>query len=138
VRKAHISWAVGAVAALVLGIALFVTRPFGSQITACGFDAQGAYAKVRINNLLGGTHEQELEVIFYVKGSDLRYGGMFGANSSDVVVPAHGRLTKVVYGGFPPRNTTVEGRTIYSSWHGKGTMPDDPNILRCDVGVHGD
>ena len=149
-------WVVGPVAAaLVFGIGSFVTRPFGAQITECGFDAHGAYAKFRANNLTGFfAHEQPMIVHFYVKGDHSAETRGYDLEFVDVMVPALGRGTAVAHGRFPPLRSKVEGRTVYRvPWfngkervgtkrsamkHTVGrtsieTVPDDPNVLRCTV-----
>jgi hypothetical protein len=124
VRKATIIWI--AAIALVLSTAVAgwsVTRPLGVQITACGFDAKGAYANVRVNNLLGfSAHRQRVLVGFSVKGSSWRGTGTFQQGRTQVTVPAHGRGTAFVQGHFPGHGSflggthadfQVKGRTVY-------------------------
>lgn len=56
-------WFVG-VAVAVVGVSVwgFTTQVVGTHVTACGVDSQGAYAKVRLNNLLGGVPDQDVYV----------------------------------------------------------------------------
>jgi hypothetical protein len=108
-------------AVLGLGWAFF-TQVVGTHITDCGFDATGAYAKVRVNNLLGSSaHKQRVYVDFYLKGSPVQEGP-YSASFTFVSVPAHGRGTSVAHGRFPLHgsfgNPTaddlhVKGRTVY-------------------------
>jgi hypothetical protein len=149
----------GAAVALGLGIWGFMTQAVGTHITDCGFDANGAYAKVRVNNLLGGAHEQRVYVDFYVQGSP---EAPYEATSAGVMVPAHGRGTSVMHERFPPhgsfKNPTapdpkIEGRTVYvlgrghdnprfvtkkvalknRGWVSIETVPDDKNSLSCAI-----
>jgi hypothetical protein len=55
------------VAAVGFGIWGFTPRVVGEHVTDCGFDAHGAYAKVRVNNLPSGAREQALYVALYVE-----------------------------------------------------------------------
>src|SRR4051812_32878831 len=49
----------------------FFTQVVGTHITDCDFDANGAYAEVRVNNLLGWVpHRQEVWVDFYLDGRE--------------------------------------------------------------------
>src|SRR4051812_7994975 len=90
-------WLVGvAVAVLGVGVWGFTTQASGVHITECRFDAQGAYAKVRVNNLLAGAHQQELFVKFYVVGSHLDPRAPYEGTIAEVMVPAHGQGTAVV------------------------------------------
>ena len=77
---------------------LFVTRVAGTHITACGFDANGAYAKVRAN--LGA---QEVWVDFYLDGTQYTYTGAYNV-----------RGTTVLRASFPPKDHRhISGRTVY-------------------------
>jgi hypothetical protein len=149
-------WRVLAVMALVLvvgGIWGFNTQAVGQHITECHFDARGAYAKVRVNNLLGdGANTQQVWVNFYLPGEAEPYDG--GVTS--VTVPAHGRVTADVHAFFPWRALNVKGRTVYmyvktlglpwfvtKAYHLQHpgptavlTVPDDP-ALRCSYGGDG-
>ncbi len=91
----------------IWGCFQFFTRVVGTHITDCGFDANGAYAEVRINNLLGGAHQQEVWVDFYLDGRGFAYGGAYPR------VPAHDRGRAVVRAPFPPGDDHVSGRTVY-------------------------
>lgn len=88
-RRTKVFWLVGIV---TIGICLwaFVTQVVGQQITACGVDEQGPYAQVRVNNLLGGAHEQDVWVRFSMDGD------LIDDVFKTVQVPAHGRMTTVV------------------------------------------
>lgn len=147
----------GGVAVAVLGVGVwgFQTQVVGAHVTACHFDARGAYAEVRVNNLLGGADTQHVYVEFYVGGSEQPYEGGLAI----LTVPAHGRGTAVVRERFPPRDSKVQGRTVYVTGRRTGdvndakfrtekfasnhprtsveTMPDDPNSLRCSYGGDG-
>lgn len=80
----------------VWGVFQFV----GTRITDCGFDANGAYAKVHVNSLLG---DPEVWVDFYLDGREYTYAGRY-----DV------RGTKVLRAPFPPKDHYVSGRTVYA------------------------
>lgn len=78
----------------------FFTQAVGTHITDCGFDANGAYAEVRANNLLGA---QEVWVDFYLDGTQYTYAGAY-----DV------RGTTVLRAPFPREDGYhVSGRTVY-------------------------
>jgi hypothetical protein len=108
------------VAVLGFGIWGFATWIVGSHVTDCGFDAQGVYAKVRVNNVLGGEHDQSVWVKFYLRDDVNEYeAGVVTAR-----VPAHGYGTAVVHERFPPNgrfgdptaeDANVEGLTVYRS-----------------------
>jgi hypothetical protein len=101
VTKAHL-WLVGAVAVLVLGLGWSVAPATGAQVTECGVDAHGVYAKVRVNNLLGFyAHQERVDVAFSVKATYTHPGDEYEDHLVDVWVPAHGRGTAVVHGRFP-------------------------------------
>jgi hypothetical protein len=95
------------ISALGFGIWQFFTQAVGTHITDCGFDANGAYAEVRINNLLGGAHQDEVWVDFYLDGRQYTYAGTYPR------VPAHGRGRTVVRAGLPREDDHVSGRTVY-------------------------
>jgi hypothetical protein len=80
----------------------------GMQVTDCGFDAHGAYAKVRVNHLLGWRHDQEVWIDFYLDGKQFAYAGRY-----DLVVPVFGDGSAVVQAGFPSPNHHVTGRRVY-------------------------
>jgi hypothetical protein len=115
-----------------------------THITDCGFDANGAYAKVHINPL----GQQRLRVNFFVDG---RYYMYRGAND------AHG--TTVVWAPFPLARDHISGRTVYTdASHGNGplhfvtkeyaeahpgktrteTMPDKSHTISCRFPEGGD
>ena len=72
----------------------------GTHITDCGFDANGAYAEVRVNNLLG---VQEVWVDFYLDGRQYTYAGAYNV-----------RGTTVLRAPFPREDGYhVSGRTVY-------------------------
>jgi hypothetical protein len=150
----------GGVAVAVLGVSLwgFQTQAVGAHVTECGFDSRGAYAKFRLNNLLGGADaRRQVFVEFSLPGRSVPYAAGF----TIVAVPAHGRVTGVVHAEFPARGLHVEGRTVYvlgresgdvddvkfvtekvAQEHRPGkvsveTVPDDPNSLRCSYGGDG-
>jgi hypothetical protein len=145
----------GLVGVMVVGLGawLFATRVVGEHIAACGFDAQGVYAKVRVNNLLGGGHDQSEAVDFSFRG---RY---YVTGYARADVPAHGYRTTVVRERFPPHGH-LEGRTVYRWMRSKfrfgvsprgwtfvterfaarhpdnvsvQAVPQDPSILRCSI-----
>lgn len=101
----------GGVAVAVLGVGVwgFQTQAVGQHITECHFDARGAYAKVRVNNLLGGADTQQVWVNFSLPGESEPFESGF----TSVTVPAHGRVTAVVHSQFPSRDLNVKGRTVY-------------------------
>lgn len=118
------------IAVLVLGIWGFMTRAVGVHVTDCGFDPHGAYAEVRVDNWLGGAHEQNVQVAFHVNGDVAHYpegeDSYYDVGVATAEVPAHGQGMAVVHGGFPPhgefRDPTaadlhVEGGTVYH-WYG--------------------
>jgi len=120
------------IAVLGLGSWGFVTHAVGEHVTDCGFDADGAYAKVRVNNLFGGEHEQDVHVTFHVDGDVMQLDYDGGRRSAHV--PAHGAVTTVVHGRFPPLrmfsgetavDSDVRGRTIYR-WEGRNVSFDPP------------
>jgi hypothetical protein len=109
-RSRLASWLIG-IAAAGLGIggcSLFVTHSRGTQITDCGFDANGAYAKIRVNHVLDWPDKQEVWVDFYLDGKEFSYNGRY-----DFPVPVFGDGTGVVRGGFPSADDHVSGRTFY-------------------------
>ena len=88
-------------AAVALGLGIREWR-MGTHITDCGFDANGAYAEVRVGNLLG---EPEVWVDFYLDGRQYTYAGDYNVNR-----------TTVIRAPFPlPRQDGyhVSGRTVY-------------------------
>jgi hypothetical protein len=104
------------VAALGVGIWTLKTQVLGGHVTACGVDAQGPYAQVRVTSVkgaLGSTRQRTLRVRF--------------AYDHHVYDP--GQVTTIILGGFdtygrvhgryPPRHlggngeVTVPGRTVY-------------------------
>ncbi|HET7741423.1 MAG TPA: hypothetical protein VFL67_12315 [Mycobacterium sp.] len=143
-------WPVGvAVAVLGVGIWGFHTQVIGGHVTECGFDSQGAYAKVRVNNLLGGDNYRMAYVFFSVAGQPEAYG----ERGVRVHEPAHGHGTGVAHAGFPPHGS-VAGHTVYvlgrSYDHPRfvtkkvalklkhhrvsiETVPANPSVLRCRV-----
>jgi len=97
----------GVIGLLFLGVGswAFFTHLVGAHVTTCGFDAKGAYAKVRVNNWLAGAHEQWVAVAFYVDGPYPQRGaqGPYDEVAKQVMVPARGRGTAIVHASFPPR-----------------------------------
>ena len=88
-------------AAVALGLGIREWR-MGTHITDCGFDANGAYAEVRVGNLLG---EPEVWVDFYLDGRQYTYAGDYDVNG-----------TTVLRAPFPPPRQDghhVSGRTVY-------------------------
>jgi hypothetical protein len=113
-------WLIG-IAATGLGLGgcfLFVTQSRGTHITRCGFDADGAYAKVRVNHVLNWPDTQEVWVDFYLDGKEFTYAGRY-----DFPVPALGDGTGVVRGGFPRADDHVSGRTVYVDATHHGQFP---------------
>jgi hypothetical protein len=101
----------GVVAGGVAGLALVVvgawvigTQVVGAHVTGCGSDSKGAYAEVRVNNWLGGAHEQPVQVWFFADGAHKAYGGTLAS----VRVPAHGRGTAVLRGRAPEGGHTLQ------------------------------
>lgn len=88
----------GAAVALGLGIREWRMQ-VSSHITDCGFDGNGAYAEVRVNNLLG---VQEVWVDFYLDGRQYTYAGDYNV-----------RGTTVLRAPFPGEDDHVSGRTVY-------------------------
>lgn len=124
------------IAVLGLGIWGFRTQAVGEHVTDCGFDADGAYAKVRVNNLFGAAHEQHVHVTFHVNGDVMQLDYDDGLRSAKV--PAHGAVTTVVHGSFPPLrmfsgvtavDSDVRGRTVYR-WEGRHVSFDPPHDWR--------
>jgi hypothetical protein len=144
-----------AFAVFLFGVWGFNRTVIGARVTDCHFDAQGAYAKVRVNNLLkSSAHTKRVEVDFYSKSS---HGPSGTEGTVSVTVPAHGHGTGVVRAELPLQSILVDpkfkGRTIYvagSSTGGKlvtkqlamkhprkvriETVPEDPNWLSCSIG----
>jgi hypothetical protein len=133
--------------ALAVGVLASTTQVVGWRVTACGFDSQGAYAKVLVNNLLGGDNYRKVDVYSYLAGQPDAYQ----ATTLRVHEPAHGHGTGVAHERFPPYGT-VEGRTVYvlGRQHDQARfvtkkvalkhrgvsieeVPDDPSLLRCTV-----
>jgi|SRR3954468_20182966 hypothetical protein len=87
----------------------FFTQVVGTHITDCDFDANGAYAEVRVNNLLGWVpHRQEVWVDFYLDGRE------FAEQDAYPRVPAFGRGRTVVRAAdFPRADDHASGRTVY-------------------------
>jgi hypothetical protein len=112
----------------------FSTQAVGVHVTECGFDSKGAFAKFRINNLLGGADaRQQVFIDFSVDGSHPEKGSHFqpgvdpypyAAGFTIVAVPAHGRVTGVVHAEFPARGLQVEGRTVYVLGRRSGDVAD--------------
>jgi hypothetical protein len=116
----------GLIGAAVGGLVIWgvMTQAVGADVTECGFDAHGTYARVRVNNVLGGAQEQPVTVDFRLDGAAEPY-----ATSTDwPQAPAHSRLTTVLHAYFPPSvvrledgtTTIVEGRTVYRETHRTG------------------
>jgi hypothetical protein len=77
-----------------------------SHITHCGFDANGAYAEVRVSGL---ANPQEVWVDFYLDGTLFAYEG-----SADVRAPTFGLARTVLRTSFPGQDVAqVSGRTVY-------------------------
>jgi hypothetical protein len=87
----------------LIGVAVAVTVVWGffqvmvTHITDCGFDANGAYAKVRVS-LLGA---QEVWVDFYLDGRQYAYDGRYNV-----------RGTTVLRAPFPPQYSDHAGHTL--------------------------
>jgi hypothetical protein len=142
---------VGTVVALAVfsfGVWGFHRTAYGARVTACHLDAQGAYAKVRVNNLLKfSAHTKDVEVEFG-SASDSLFGT---AGTVSVRVPAHGHRTGVVRAEIPGFlvDPNFKGSTVYVEGAGKlvtkqfarehprrvriETVPDDDNWLRCSI-----
>ncbi len=102
-RATALRWLLGIVV-LGLGIWTLNTRVLGEHITECGFDANGPYAKVRINGLvghLGSTSSKKVHVDFTYDGA--WYLTTDGLETSEVDLPVLGTATTVVHGTYPPR-----------------------------------
>jgi hypothetical protein len=130
-------WLIGVVGVALLGVGVWVfnTQAVGIHITECGFDSKGAYAKFRINNLLGGADaRQQVWIEFAVDGSHPEKGSHFFLPGDDpypyaagftiVALPARGRVTGVVHAEFPARGLHVEGRTVYVLGRRSGDVND--------------
>ena len=93
-------WLLG-IAATGFGIWGFFQLFVGTHITGCGFDANGAYAEVRANNLLGAS---EVWVDFFLDGRGIGYAGAYNV-----------RGTTVLRAPFPPKDHhhPISGRTVY-------------------------
>ncbi len=83
-----------AVAAVVLAVGIWLLSGwFGGHVTECGFDAKGAYAKVRVGSLVGGLgsmeHEQ-VSVFFTYDAAKYATGG------DTIKPPVLGSTTTVV------------------------------------------
>ncbi|WP_151082038.1 hypothetical protein [Nocardioides cynanchi] len=89
------------IAATGFGIWGLFQLSWSTRITACGFDANGAYAEVRVSSLLGA---QEVWVDFSLDGTQYTYAGAY-----DV------RGTTVLRAPFPEKRGPlhVSGRTVY-------------------------
>lgn len=162
VPKARVWVVVAVVATSVLGVASYKMRRDDVHLTACGFDSQGAYAKVRVDNWLGLSARQRLvDVSFSFRGGQPVDENGYGGAGRSLAVPALGHVTAVLHGPFPPQaspghpvsqDDTVQGRTVYRySAHGHQrlvtkrfavrhpgatqveTVPTDPRALQCDV-----
>lgn len=107
---------VGTAIAAVVGVSTAgFSQAVGAHITGCGFDATGAYANVRVDNVLGVfPHKQEVWVDFSVDGRQYTYRG------GDVPVPALGHGKIALHAPFPNAGHHVSGRTVYTtvSFHG--------------------
>jgi hypothetical protein len=153
-------WLVGVVGVALLGAGIwgFSTQVVGMHVTECGFDSKGAYAKVRVNNLLGGADDEHVYVDFSLKGEPAFESYEVGL--AVVHKPAHGSVTAVIRERYPPPRIPtgegpdfiVQGRTVYVLGRGheqprfvtkkvalehRGVsiekVPDDPSVLRCTV-----
>jgi hypothetical protein len=91
-------WLLG-IAATGFGIWGVFQFSVGTHITDCGFDANGAYAEVRANNLLGAS---EVWVDFDLDGTQYTYAGAYNV-----------RGTTVLRAEFPSKDLHVSGRTVY-------------------------
>jgi hypothetical protein len=140
-----------------LGFLALLRWGVGQHLTACGFDSNGVYAKVRVNNLLWGPDGEHVFVDFSIAGAPDRYQ----EGTVHVQKPAHGSITAVVHERFPPPRIPTEngpdlvvaGRTVYAfrpshhvgrfvsqrfaEAHPRRTeaevIPDDPSTLRCTL-----
>ena len=114
---------VGVVALGLVGFGWSLTRAVGLEVTDCGFDAKGAYANVRVDNLLGfSARDQRVGVTFSMKNGRWRGNDTFPGGIARVNVPAHSRGTALVQAHFPPHGSFlggthedlhVPGRTVY-------------------------
>lgn len=157
-------WLVAA-AVLALGIVgiVVVNRVWlGEHIIDCGFDANGAYAKVRVNNLFGGADDEHVYVDFSLKGEPAYE--FYESGLAMVHKPAHGSVTAVIHERFPPPRVPtgegpdfiVQGRTVYVlgrrheqprfvtkkfALQHRGVsiekVPDDQSVLRCTLAGDG-
>ena len=112
-----------AFAVFLFGVWGFNQTAIGARVTDCHFDARGAYAKVRVNNLLkSSTHTKRVEVDFYSKSNDSAFQT---EGTVSVTVPAHGHGTGVVRAEFPLQSILVDakfkGRTIYVAGSSTGS-----------------
>ena len=148
--------------AVVLGLCVLPLMPqrFREHVTDCGFDAQGAFAKVRVYNLLGDA-DTNVQVAFHI-GADVAHykpgeDAEYDIESATAHVQALSAGTVVVHGHFPPHgswsNPTgmdlhVHGRTVYRFFnrlvtkqfalkHQRKTVmetaPDDRTSLNCSI-----
>ena len=86
---------------LVLGLGIWTlkTQVLGQHLTECGVDANGPYARVRINSLVGGlsSTDQQVKVEFTYDGA------WYDVGFRTATVPVLGTTTTVVHGTYPPR-----------------------------------
>jgi hypothetical protein len=102
-RSPRSRWLIG-IAALGVGLSgcFLLFTQVGTHITDCGFDADGSYAKVRANRLLG---VQEVWVDFSLDGKQYAYAGAYNVRGTTVLrVP----FPREEEDGFH-----VSGRTVY-------------------------
>lgn len=127
-----------AMASLAFGVTELRPKATGAHITACGFDAQGAYAKVRVNNLLrSSARTRHVFVDFSTKASHNPHAFTFGASTTvDVTAPAHGHGTGVVQvlrSDFRIRVPSTRFARKHPTLVRTATVPDDPSLLRCSI-----
>jgi hypothetical protein len=83
-----------AVSAVVLVVGIWSLNGwFGGHVTECGFDAKGAYAKVRVGSLVGGLGSMEHESVSVLFTYD---DAKYATGGATVKAPVLGTTTTVV------------------------------------------
>jgi hypothetical protein len=135
-----------AVAVAVVVLEVTIIKP-GGHVTECGVDAKGPYAKVRVNNYVGGRVDDErVNVEFTYDG--YAYGG---GNDSSTATFVRGTWPPSVinmnYDGGPRGRVPVRGRVVGGRWVNTGkdlpprvkpkfkaiVEPNDKSLLGCKV-----
>jgi hypothetical protein len=144
----RLSWRRVLIGAAVLGLGIVgilafgrLDIPYGAHIIECGVDANGPYAKVRVNSVgggLGSTDHTAVNVHFTYDGA------WYDGQGTRVKLPVLGSTTTVVRGTYPPRvidlhwdggpkgKITVEGHTVYRRAVVKRLLDRRPGSLRPD------